>query len=421
MNLLKTSVLNGVAVLIKTATMFILNKILAVYVGPAGYAAIGQFQNFIQMVTTFAGTAINNGVVKYTAEYYEDERKQQATWKTASTIVLSASFIFSFFILIFQKQLSIYIFHTDVYKNIFIWFAIFLPFFTFNALFLAILNGKKEVVRLVTANIFGSIFSLIATTILAIKYNLYGALIALSIYQSLAFLVTLFLCYKSTWFKLNYLFGKIDKLIAKKFAAFALMAFVSVFFGNISQILLRNIVIKEFGLNYAGYWEAMNRLSNGYLMLASTILSVYYLPRLAELNSYKLVKKEINLGYCVILPIAIICSFFIYIFREDVVNIVFTKNFKPMLELFFWQLIGDIAKIGSWIISFMMLSKAMTKLFVITETFFALSILPITYLFISFFGFKGIALAFFINCLIYWITCSYFSYMKLNQGAKPHE
>ncbi len=59
MNLLKTSVLNGVAVLIKTATMFLLNKMLAVYVGPAGYAAIGQFQNFIQMITTFAGSAVN--------------------------------------------------------------------------------------------------------------------------------------------------------------------------------------------------------------------------------------------------------------------------------------------------------------------------------------------------------------------------
>ncbi|WP_151802439.1 oligosaccharide flippase family protein, partial [Acinetobacter guillouiae] len=85
MNLLKTSVLNGVAVLIKTATMFLLNKVLAVYVGPAGYAAIGQFQNFIQMVTTFAGSAINNAVIKYTAEYYDDENKQRAIWKTAGT------------------------------------------------------------------------------------------------------------------------------------------------------------------------------------------------------------------------------------------------------------------------------------------------------------------------------------------------
>ena len=83
MNLLKTSVLNGVAVLIKTATMFLLNKILAVYVGPAGYAAIGQFQNFIQMITTFAGSAVNTAVVKYTAEYYADEKKQRTVWQTA--------------------------------------------------------------------------------------------------------------------------------------------------------------------------------------------------------------------------------------------------------------------------------------------------------------------------------------------------
>ena len=94
MNLLKTSVLNGVAVLIKTATMFILNKILAVYVGPAGYAAIGQFQNFIQMVTTFAGSAINTAVIKYTAEYHEDETKQRAIWKAAGSSVLIFSFIF---------------------------------------------------------------------------------------------------------------------------------------------------------------------------------------------------------------------------------------------------------------------------------------------------------------------------------------
>ncbi|MDN5638320.1 MAG: oligosaccharide flippase family protein, partial [Staphylococcus equorum] len=172
MNLLKTSILNGIAVLIKTVTMFVLNKILAVYVGPSGYAAIGQFQNFIQMVITFAGTAINNGVVKYTAEYYENESEQQLVWKTAGSIVLTFSVFFSAFILIFQKQLSIYIFHTDIYQTVFIWFAVFLTFFTFNSLFLAILNGKKEVLRLVVANIVGSIFSLVVTGILVIKYSL---------------------------------------------------------------------------------------------------------------------------------------------------------------------------------------------------------------------------------------------------------
>lgn len=413
MNLLKTSVLNGVAVLIKTATMFILNKILAVYVGPAGYAAIGQFQNFIQMITTFAGSAINTAVIKYTAEYYEDENKQRDIWRTAGSIVLIFSLIFSVIIITFRKQLSIYIFHTDIYQTVFVWFAVFLTLFTFNALLLAILNGKKEILRLVLVNIIGSIFSLAITTLLAIKYGLYGALVALSIYQSLVFIVTLFLCYKSDWFKFSYLIGKVDRIVLKNFAAFALMAFVSVFFGNISQILLRNMIIQEYGLNYAGYWEAMTRLSNGYLMFASTILGVYYLPRLSELKSYNEIKKEINLGYKLILPIAMISSIFVYIFKDLIIKIMFTDQFKPMLELMFWQLLGDVIKIGSWIISFMMLSRAMTKLFTITEVVFALSILPLTVLFIYLFEFKGVAIAFAVNCLLYWIVCTYFSFKNL--------
>ena len=104
MNLLKTSVLNGIAVLVKTATMFILNKILAVYVGPSGYAAIGQFQNFIQMVTSFAGGAINTAVVKYTAEYGDNPNEQRKIWQNAGTIILVLSVIFSLLIILSKSS-----------------------------------------------------------------------------------------------------------------------------------------------------------------------------------------------------------------------------------------------------------------------------------------------------------------------------
>lgn len=417
MNLLKTSVLNGVAVLIKTATMFILNKILAIYVGPAGYAAIGQFQNFIQMVTTFAGNAINTAVIKYTAEYYEDETKQQNIWKTAGSIVLIFSLIFSLIILIFQKQLSIYIFHTDFYQTVFFWFAIFLTLFTFNALFLAILNGKKEVLRLVVANIVGSIFSLTVTSFLAIKYSLYGALVALSIYQSLTFLVTLFICYKAEWFKLSYLFGKIDKAIAKKFLAFALMALVSAICVPLSQMVIRSYLTHEYGVTYAGYWEAMIRLSAAYLMLVTTTLGVYYLPRLSELFNIEDIKKEIYLGYKFIFPLATIGGFFVYFLRDWIITILFTKNFLPMRDLFFWQLIGDSLKIGSWILAYLMLSKAMIRLFVTTEILFAITSVLLTYLCTHMFGFEGVSIAHLINYGAYWLIMSIFVFKNID-GAK---
>ncbi len=415
MNLLKTSVLNGVAVLIKTATMFILNKILAVYVGPAGYAAIGQFQNFIQMVTTFAGSAINTAVIKYTAEYYEDENKQRNIWRTAGSIVLLFSLIFSLLIFIFQKQLSTYIFHTDIYQTVFVWFAVFLTFFTLNALFLAILNGKKEVLRLVVANIIGSIFSLAVTSLLAIKYNLYGALVALSIYQSLAFLVTLFLCYKSEWFKLTYLFGKIDKTVAKNFAAFALMALVSAICVPLSQMAIRSYLTYEYGLTYAGYWEAMIRLSAAYLMLVTTTLGVYYLPRLSELSEIKEIKTEVYTGYKFIFPLAALGGLTVYILRDWIIAILFTKTFLPMRDLFLWQMIGDSLKIGSWILAYLMLSKAMTKLFITTEIIFAITSILLTYICTQLFGFEGVSIAHLINYGIYWLIMSICVFKSLKE------
>lgn len=417
MNLLRTSALNGIAVLIKTITMFVLNKILAVYVGPAGYAVIGQFQNFIQMVTTFAGGAINTAVIKYTAEYGEEPEKQRDVWRTAGSIVLFASVIFSLLIFVFQNQLSLYIFHTDAYQSVFVWFAAFLTLFNFNALFLAILNGKKEILRLVIANIAGSIFSLAVTSFLAIKFHLYGALVALSIYQSLALLVTLFLCYKSEWFKLSYLFGKIDKGLAHKFSAFVLMALVSAVCVPISQMVIRNYLTHEYGAVYAGYWEAMIRLSAAYLILVTTTLGVYYLPRLSELNAIKEIKAEVYLGYKFIFPLAVLGGIVVYLCKDLIIRLLFSADFLPMRDLFLWQMIGDSLKIGSWILAYLMLSKAMTKLFVITEISFAISSIALTYICTHIFGFEGVSIAHLLNYGIYWIVMSFFIFKFLKERA----
>ena len=413
MNLIKTSVLNGIAVLIKTATMFILNKILAVYVGPAGYAAIGQFQNFIQMVTSFAGGAINTAVIKYTAEYYEDENKQRTVWKTAGSIVSIFSFIFTFLVLIFHQQLSLYIFKTVEYGSVFIWFAVFLIFFNLNALLLAILNGKKEILKLVIANIAGSLFSLLVTSIMAVKYSLYGALVALSIYQSLNFMVTLFLCYRSSWFNWTYFYGKIDADVAKKFLAFASMALVSAICVPLSQMVIRSYLSHEYSAVYAGYWEAMIRLSAAYLMLVTTTLGVYYLPRLSELSNIQDIKKEIYLGYKLIFPLAVVGGAIVFILKDWIIQLLFSAQFLPMRELFLWQMIGDSLKIGSWILAYLMLSKAMTRLFISTEIIFAFISILLTYLCTQIFGFEGVSIAHLINYALYWLVMSYFVFQAL--------
>ncbi len=100
--------------------MFILNKILAVYVGPAGLCCNWQFQNFIQMVTTFAGSAINTAVIKYTAEYHENEHKQISVWRAAGSSVLIFSFIFSHHYSYFSKAIITLYFSDHMSINLFL-------------------------------------------------------------------------------------------------------------------------------------------------------------------------------------------------------------------------------------------------------------------------------------------------------------
>lgn len=393
MTLIKTSLLNGIAVAIKMLTLLGINKILAIYVGPAGYAALGQFQNAVQMITTFASGAINTGVTKYTAEYYEDEAKQRQVWRTAGSIASMGSVVTGLLVIIFSKTLAGWFLKDESYSGVFVWFAVTLVFFVFNTLLLAILNGKKEIHRYVMANIAGSLFALLVTSFMAIQYGLYGALVALAVYQSLSFFVTLLLCYKASWFKLSYMFGGIDKESAKNLAKYTAMALTSAVCVPSSHILVRNHLGETLGWEAAGYWEAMWRLSAAYLMLVTTTLSVYYLPRLSELKDPAAIKREIVQGYKVILPVAAMCGAAIYLLRNVIIRILFTEDFSGMEVLFAWQIVGDIFKISSWLLGFVLIAKALLGYFIVSEILFAAIFFFLIHYSTSFLGLEAASVA----------------------------
>lgn len=373
MTLIKTSLLNAIAVLVKLLTLLSLNKILAVYVGPSGYAALGQFQNAMQMITTFASGAINTGVTKYTAEYAGDEAKQFTVWRTAGSIAAIGTLLTSLIIFLLSERLSIWFLQDEKYSSVFVWFAVTLIMLTFNTLLLAILNGKKDIARYVLANIAGSFFSLAVTSVMAIQLGLFGALLALAIYQSLTLFVTLYLCLKTPWFSFSNIIGRIDKEVALNLSKYTAMALTSAVCVPISHIFIRDHLGTTFGWDAAGYWEAMWRLSSAYLMMVTMTLSVYYLPKLSELKTSASITNEVVQGYKIIVPVAILAGLCVYALRDFIIVTLFSSDFMPMRDLFAWQLIGDSLKIASWILGYILTARALWKTYMLTEIFFSIS------------------------------------------------
>lgn len=393
MTLFKTSILNAVAVVIKMLTLLGLNKILAIYVGPSGYAMIGQFQNVIQIFTTFGSSTINTGVTKYTAEYNNQEGLQSLVWQTAGTIAICASLLTGAMIALFSKDLAIFFLNEAEYYNVFVFFAVSLILFSFNTLFLAVLNGKKEIKRYITANIFGSLFTFLVTAILAIRFGLHGALIALAIYQSFSFVVTFYFCSKCAWFKLRLFFGNFDLTIALKLGKYALMALSTAICVPVSQMLIRGHLSSTLGVEFAGYWEAMIKLSSASFMFISTTLSVYYLPRFAELSGIKSIDTEVVKGYIFILPVAFFLFTLMYLLREHIIALLFSPQFFAMKELFAFQMTGNFFQIASWFLGMLFLSKAKLNLYVFIQIFFSFLYVFLGYMLVDIYSFEGIAIA----------------------------
>lgn len=408
MTLIKTSLLNAIAVAIKMLTMLGINKILAIYVGPAGYAAIGNFQNAVQMITTLGSGAINTGVTKYTAEYHADEAEQRKVWQTAGTIALVGSIVTGLLVAVFNRELADWFLSDEQYGSVFIWFGLTLVFFVFNTLLLAILNGKKEIKRYVFINIVGSIFSLIVSALMIVQFGLYGALLTLAINQSLVFCVTVALCYRTTWFKLKYLVGGIDKKSAINLGKFTAMAVTSAVAVPVSHIMVRNLLGENLGWDAAGYWEAMSRISAIYLMFITTPIGVYFLPKISEAKNIFIVTEEVRKVLLLVLPFTCILSVVVYLLRDFIIDFLFSKNFTPVSELFFFQNIGDLIKIAAWIYAHVFIARAFYKLYIFLEILNAFLFVILVYFLLDVYGVQAVVIAYAINNLLYLIELVFF-------------
>lgn len=410
MDLLKTSALNAIAVAIRIATGLVLNKIISIFVGPSGYALIGQFQNIVNIGTAVASGGIYAGVTKYTAEYFDQEDKRRALWRTAFIISSACTLPVALGIIAFRGWLATLFLHDAQYSTVLVWFSLTLIFVVWNGLLLAVLNGLKQLRQFVSINISGSLISLAVTGTLAANFGLYGALIAFVVNQAIVFLAALLICRKAIRPSVARLRATFDPVSAKALSKFTAMALVSAAVVPGSQILIREHLGEQFGWNAAGHWQAVTKVSDIYMMLVMSTLSFYYLPRLSEIRNGKELKREILIAYKFLLPVAMLSALAIYLLREFITRTLFSESFLPMAPLFFWQVIGDVMKIGSWILSYLMVARAMTRVFLVTEVVFSGSYVGLTYLLTGIFGMQGAMMAYAANYLFYWLAMSWVGY-----------
>jgi O-antigen/teichoic acid export membrane protein len=130
----------------------------------------------------------------------------------------------------------------------------------------------------------------------------------------------------------------------------------------------------------------MNRLSGIYLMFITNSLSVYFLPKISGLKNDLDIRKEVFSVYKLLIPALILISFSLYLFRYQIIHILFANTFNGMQDLFAFQMIGDVLKMSTWVLGYILVAKGMAKTYIIVEIASCATFVLLSLFFINTYG-----------------------------------
>ena len=392
--LIKLASINSLSVGVKILSGLVSTKVLAIFVGVEGLALLGNLRNFITSLNTFSILGFTQGIVKYIAENKENKNELHKILSTIVYTIILISVVLFVLLYFNTNKIEEYLFDTkDVYSKILKVIPFVFPLYAINTLLLSLLNGLLKLKKHIYVNIISQAVALIVTVILVWQNEIKGAMISIIVIPAIILFVTIAMSYNEIKIFRFINFNKFSFRYLKQLSSFSIMALFSALVLPILYIQIRNYIIDSDSMLGAGYWEAMQRISNYYLMFATSLITLYLLPKYSTLKSKHELKQEIWQFYKTIIPFFAIALVAVYFLRVVIIKLFLTDNFLPTENLFFWQLLGDFIKVLSLVISFLLLAKRMIWQYLITEAISVISLYLLSIHFIDLYGARGATIA----------------------------
>lgn len=352
---------------------FLLSKYVAVVHGPAGVALLGQFLNFSGIVTSLSTGSIDNGVVRYVAESRRDDPARLAQVLSASAqIIGSLSCITAIVLLCAAGPLAERVFYSRDYA----WILALLAIFGLGQGVLTwcsgTLNGLGRLASLGMVNIIGASATVALVCLAAYRGTVeYRSLLAgLALVNLPAAAYALWQLFRvrdelPTWWLRRWSRGTYTQ-----FARYSLMSGGAALLVPFSAIAIRALLVHHTGLEGAGVYEAVNRLSMAYLGLITTTLAMYYLPRISGASNAEQRTEMHTMLRVVGLGVGLV-GVLVWLLRDELLTSIYSREFVVSGRLMFLQVIGDMIKMCSWVLAYQMIARGMVGTFLCTEAFAA--------------------------------------------------
>ncbi|MBS6058873.1 MAG: lipid III flippase WzxE [Pantoea sp.] len=377
MSLAKASVWTAASTLVKIVSGLLVVKLLAVSFGPEGVGQAGNFRQLITVLGVLAGAGIFNGVTKYVAEHQHQPLRLAAVTGTASAMVLSFSLLVAVVFLLAAAPISQALFGHDRYQDIIRIVAFLQMGIAWANLALAIMKGFRDAL--------GNALSLMAGSVIGV--------------------IGYVICYWCDHLPLRALLPRWHGDLARQLAKFTLMALITSATLPIAWMMMRNLLAARYSWQEVGLWQGVTTISDAWLQFITATFSVWLLPTLSRLNAKQDISREIFRTLRFVLPLVAAVGFCVWLLRDVAIWLLFSSQFHGMRDLFVWQLIGDVLKVGAYVFGYLVIAKASLRFYIAAElsqfillTAFSRWLIPLS-------GATGAAQAYMATYIVYFALC----------------
>ncbi|WP_169745422.1 oligosaccharide flippase family protein [Deinococcus radiopugnans] len=406
--ILQASAIMGLSSVVTVGLSALRYKLLALELGPEGIGLLGLFVTTLALGVTLFGMGVGSSGIRQVAASQSDDDGFGAATRAA---LLRGSWLLGLLaavagLLLFPVlRASLF---TDAPALFLVGLVVAIAASVVSAGQVGLLNGLGRLPEIAKANSIGAVIGT-ALTLGLLPAAPQWALAAAFVATPLAVLAL------TTGYTYQ-LRAKRTFTWAELWSAFRPMLFfglafsVSLLMSNLVQILLRILVNRKLDLENVGYFQAAWTIASVYLGFVITSMAAEYYPRISAIAHDALeVNRQVNAQVRLMLFIATPIIFLLVFLSPVIVAAMYAPEFGRATELLRWQLLGDIVKVASWPVGFLLLAREAKRAFFLSELIWNVSFLLLALVLIGPLGLKGLGLAYGCAYMLYFAAVLLFS------------
>lgn len=397
-------------------------KFVALLLGPEGMGISSILTSSMNTLQQFTSLGLNLSIVKEISESRETENKERICQVASiARILLKCTAILGALItVLFSIPLSVLSFGNPEYKWYFILLSAVVFFTTLSNGEMALLQAIREIRKLAYASIIGALTGLVVGIPLYYFLGYAGivpAMIVLSMASYGFYRYSSRRLFDKRWGSSCYHFAP----LLKQMISLGLVLMIASLLGTGANYALNTYISRCGSLEDVGLYQAANSITNQYVGIVFTAMSLDYLPRLSAITAdteklNDVVNKQMEIVMFIVAPLSIL----LILAAPLVVRMLLSDQFLVIIPLLRWMALGLFLKAMAYPMGYISFSKGDRKTFFWLEgvggNLLTLIMGILTY---SLYGLIGLGISlciiYLLGCILYIVITSKLYHFRLNK------